>query len=311
MLSRMNKTANSLVVALAAFCVLSSMVFADERPAHWDEPIAFSHPISDDSASEVAQAPAPVVPANDKSDADEPADKPAAAKPAAAEPVASSDTVARLYHEYRNSSGSSDRRASANGPHLALGVRFMNHWLLSPKKGKPFQHSFIGSINRLDMHNSFLPSPYVRVSAPVGPLAAGLEFSYTRFHISTRDNGGGDGAIDSDAFFLVALAEIPNASIFTPYAQLGAAYAANEFDPIGSWSSDNRREFDLDDSVAFVAALGCSCALTDSILLDLYARYMDYDIDGKYIYRGDSRPDTPFTFTTENVSVGLGLSYVF
>lgn len=298
MLSGMNRTLVSLVAAFATLLLLSANVFANERPGQWADAVAFSQPIPDDPAP---AAPAPKAPA-----------APAAAQPAAADDsaAASSDSVSRLYNEYRLSSGSSNRGATSS-PHLALGVRFLNHWLLSPKKGKPFQHSFIGSINRLDMHNSFLPSPYVRVSAPVGPLAAGLEFSYTRFHISTRDNGGGDGAIDSDAFFLLALAEIPNVSIFTPYVQLGAAYAANEFDPIGSWSSDNRRKFELDDSVAFVAALGCSCALTDSILLDLYARYMDYDIDGKYIYRGDSRPDTPFTFTTENVSVGLGLSYVF
>ena len=291
MLSRMNKTANSLVVALAAVLALSSNVFADERPAQWDEPVAFSHPISDDSAAGVAKAPAPVV-------------------SVAAEPAASSDSVSRLYHEYRDSSAASDRDA-ASAPRLALGFRVLNHWLLSPKKGEPFHNSFIGSINRLDMHNSFLPSPYVRFSAPVGPLAAGLELSYTRYHISTRDNGGGDGAIDTDALFLVAHAEFPTATPFTPYAQLGAAYAFNDFDPIGSWSSNKRREFVLDDSVAFVAALGCTWALADCLDLDLYLRYMDYDVDGKYIFRGDSRPAESFTFTTENISAGLGIAYVF
>ena len=248
-----------------------------------------------------------------------PAERPAPAhpyavpfsQPIANEPVsADSDATSSLYHEYRASSLASDRDAAC-APRLALGFRVLNHWLLSPKKGEPFHNSFIGSINRLDMHNSFLPSPYVRFSAPVGPLAAGLELSYTRYHISTRDNGGGDGAIDTDALFLVAHAEFPTDTPFTPYAQLGAAYAFNDFDPIGSWSSNKRREFVLDDSVAFVAALGCSCALTDSILIDLYARYMDYDIDGKYVFHGDSRPDTPFTFTTENISAGLGVSYVF
>lgn len=311
MLSGMNRTFASLVVALAALLVLSSTVSADERPGQWADAVAFSQPITDDPAP---AAPAPKAPAApEASEAPEAPAAPAVAQPAPADDSAalSSDAITDLYNDYRASSSSSARSSSSSGPRVSLGVRFLNHWLLSPKKGKPFQHSFIGSINRLDMHNSFLPSPYLRFSAPVGPLAAGLELSYTRYHISTRDNGGGDGAIDTDAFFLVALAELPNSSPLTPYVQLGVAGAFNDFDPIGSWSSNNRREFDLDDSLGFVGALGCTWALADCLDLDLYLRYMDYDIDGKYIYRGDSRPDTPFTFTTENISAGLGIAYVF
>ena len=228
-------------------------------------------------------------------------------KPVADEPAPG--FFAPRFDEDRDSAATAT--ALSSSPRVSLGLRFLNHWLLSPKKGQPFHNSFVGSINRLDIHNSLLPNPYLRFSAPVGPVAAGLEFSYTRYHISTRDNGGGDGAIDTDAFFLVALAELPNPSPLTPYVQLGAACAHNDFDPIGSWSSNNRRKFDLDDSVGFVGALGCAWAVADCLDLDLFLRYMDYDVDGKYVFRGDSRPAESFTFTTENISAGLGVAYVF
>lgn len=208
-----------------------------------------------------------------------------------------------------------DTGISANilqGVRLDLGVRSLYTWLLNDRKGEPFHGSFIGSIYRLDTDANLWPiHPYVQAAMEVKDWNLGGGMAYSHLTVSTEDNGGGDGDIQTDALLFYFLAERPIGSSFTPFAEIGLGVAFNSFDAFDDWSAGGMRSFDLDDSLIFHLAGGCSYAFHRHWSADVYLRYMLYEVDGSYAFRGDSRPDEPFTFTPENLAVGLGLRYVF
>lgn len=195
---------------------------------------------------------------------------------------------------------------------FTIGTRALYMSLLDDKKGRPFENSFIGSIHKLEADQNMLPiHPYVQATAAVGDFNLGLGFTYSYFKVSTRDNGGGDGAVKTDALSLYAIASYSAPFNLTPFVEAGVGMAMNSFDAFSDWSEGGKREFDLDDSTLFYVGGGIDYAVMDHWLLNVYVRYMTYDVDGEYIYRGDSRPAQSFTFPLEHIGFGVGLAYAF
>lgn len=194
-----------------------------------------------------------------------------------------------------------------------LGVRCLGVWLTEDRKGEPFHGSYIGSIYKLKAKQNWAPiHPYVQAKfATAGGVWLGIGAAYSHLEVQTLDNGGGDGDIVTDAALAYLLLERPIGSWFRPYAEIGGGIAFNSFDATDDWGSGHLREFDLDNSGVFLAAAGCAFDLTSHISLDAHVRYLYGEVDGKYIYRGDSRPDTDFTFPISHVAAGIGASYVF
>jgi len=197
--------------------------------------------------------------------------------------------------------------------HIAAGFRFMTVDLKNNVKGEPFQDSFIGSINRLEADQDFWAlRPYVQVTGKLADwLEIGVGAGWDKLVITTLDQNTGDGDVHMQARFLYFIASIPNPSRLTPYIEIGKGNYRNSFRPLPAWSEDGKRAFELENSTARHIAAGCDIALYEGVSLNLYVRKSDVEVDGTYIFRGDSRPDTPFTFTMEHVAYGCGLQYVF
>lgn len=195
---------------------------------------------------------------------------------------------------------------------IKVGHRFLLVHLLDDTKGQPNDGSFIGSINRLEADQQYLLlRPYVETVFNHEPFTWGAGLSYDYLDIATRDNGTGDGDIQMKAIIAYLKAAYPNTTRFTPFGEIGIALFFNDFDPEPSWSQNGLRTFDLDDSGTLHLAGGVDYAFRNNIEFNFYVRYTDVDVNGVYIFRGDPRDPTSFTFTLEHLAYGLGLTYVF
>ena len=197
---------------------------------------------------------------------------------------------------------------------LTIGFRFLHFDLLNNVQGEPFQDSFIGSINRLEAKNEIFNHrrPYIQLTGKIQSwLELGVGASWDKLIIATRDQGQGDGDAHMQAQYLYAIVAFPNVSRLTPFAEIGQGRYKNTFQPLPEWYAGGRREFVLEDSTALHLAGGCDIRIWEGLSINLYVRYSDVDVDGIYIFRGDSRPDTPFTFTMEHIAYGAGLQYAF
>lgn len=193
-----------------------------------------------------------------------------------------------------------------------LGVRSLGVWLTDDRKGEPFNGSYVGSIYKLKAKQNWVPiHPYAQVEfALPGGLWFGLGATYSHVETETLDDGGGDGDVESDLVMGYAVLERPVWRL-RPYAEAGGGWAFNTFDEDASWGAGGRREFVLEDSPVWMVGGGIGLAFTAHFTLDAHVRYVHYDVDGTYVFRGDSRPDTDFTFTTSHMAAGVGLSYAF
>lgn len=193
-----------------------------------------------------------------------------------------------------------------------LGVRSLGIWLTDDRKGEPFNGSYVGSIYKLKAKQNWVPiHPYAQVEfALPGGLWLGVGATYSHVDTETLDDGGGDGDVESDLVMGYAVLERPVWRL-RPYVEAGGGWAFNTFDEDASWGANGRREFVLEDSPVWMAGGGIGLALATHFTLDAHVRYVHYDVDGTYVFRGDSRPDTDFTFTTSHVAAGVGLSYAF
>lgn len=202
--------------------------------------------------------------------------------------------------------------AVGNDVCFSVGTRILHVALLDDVQGRPNQDSFIGSINRLEVNQNYLPvHPYVQITTRTGPVDVGMGLAYGHLDVATRDDGGGDGDVEMDGWMPYLLAAWPNETRFTPFAELGAVFYRNRFDPISSWSEGGLREFDLDDSHSVYFGAGCDVQLTRNLFGNLYLRYVDVDVDGYYLYNDGVRYPKSFTFTLEHLACGGGLTYAF
>lgn len=197
---------------------------------------------------------------------------------------------------------------------LTIGFRFLHFDLLKNVQGEPFQDSFIGSIHRLEAQNEIFNHrrPYIQLTGKVQSwLELGVGASWDNLVIATRDQGQGDGDAHMEVQLLYAIIAFPNISRLTPFAEIGRGRYKNTFRPLPEWFAGGRRQFILEDSTAFHVAGGCDIRVWEGLSINLYVRYSDVDVDGIYIFRGDSRPDEPFTFTMDHVAYGAGVQYSF
>ncbi len=193
-----------------------------------------------------------------------------------------------------------------------LGTRILHVDLQADTKGRPFDGSFIGSIYKLDAEQDYMPlRPYAQVLTRVGRIELGAGISYDALEVATVDDGGGDGDIEMKSWLFYLVGAYPNESRFTPFAEIGYANYSNSFNPIPSWYANGLRNFKLDDSSAPYFAGGCDYAVRDDLSVNVYIRYVDVDIDGFYVFRGDNRPPEAFTFTLEHIAYGVGVKYIF
>ena len=194
---------------------------------------------------------------------------------------------------------------------FSVGTRTLLVTLLNAKKGRPFDGSFVGSITKLEPNQNLLPlRPYAQITAQPGPIEFGIGISYDALDVSTVDGGGGDGDVEMSGALIYFVASMPTETPFTPFGELGKACYRNRFDPIPSWSAGGMRAFHLDNSVAFYLGAGCDVRLADRWSANLYARYVNVDVDGKYVHRYKAETE-PFTFTLEHLAFGLGVKYSF
>lgn len=280
----LNITMNSSI----RYALLLSLLFLSSsvRAQHWaHEPISFSVPESAAPVREAPPAPAPDTRST-------------------AERTGAIHYAPALVPESQSSTD------GARNWRFELGIRSMGVHLTDDKKGEPFKGSFIGSIYKLKAKQNWVPiHPFAQLEfALPGGLWLGAGATYSHLDVETLDDGGGDGDIESDLVLAYAIMEYPVTRL-RPYAEAGGGWAFNTFDAIGSWSAGNRREFVLEDSPVWMVGGGIGVAVTDRFTLDAHVRYVHFDVDGTYVFRGDKRPDTDFTFTPSYVAAGIGVSY--
>lgn len=195
---------------------------------------------------------------------------------------------------------------------IEVGTRALHISLRKDSQGEPHKGSFIGSINELDPNQVYTPHhPYVQALIPAGDLRMGVGITYDTLSVATVDHGAGDGDVEMDAWTLYFVLTYPNDSALTPFAEIGAALYRNDFDPIPSWYAGGRRNFVFDDSTAFHVATGCDYAFTDQLSANVYVRYVQLELDGEYVFKGDSRLPEPFVFPMDHLAYGFGLKYTF
>lgn len=195
---------------------------------------------------------------------------------------------------------------------ISVGARSLYINLLADTKGSQFNNSFIGSIYKIEADQDYGSlKPYVQVDAPVGPIDLGMGLGYDAFDVATVDSGTGDGDIELRNWLIYLTAAWPNQTRFKPFGEIGLFASQVDFDPIPSWSAGGRREFALENENSIYLAGGCDINIYQNWSLNVYARYTDFDIEGLYIFRGDSRAPEPFYFTLEHVAYGLGAQYRF
>lgn len=194
-----------------------------------------------------------------------------------------------------------------------LGTRSLYIDLITDKKGEPFDGSFIGSINELKADQNYLPfHPYVQALVPLEKVRLGLGLTYDELKVATEDGGGGDGDVEMKAWTVYAIVVWPlEESALTPYGEIGYARYMNTFNADPAWYDNGRRNFELSDSAGLHLAIGADYVFSENWSANLYIRYVDVEVDGEYVFRGDDRPPEPFTFPMEHMAYGLGVKYTF
>lgn len=221
------------------------------------------------------------------------------------------DDEAQLHHDQPDTSPAEELKPVSSW-RLEGGVRSLHMELSTEKQGEPFNGSFIGSINELKVDQQYAPThPYIQMLTLVDQSQLGFGLSYDYWTVATEDGGGGDGDVEMDAWTFYLVGRLNTGSKFAPFAEIGLSYYHNDFNPDPSWYAGGRRNFVFDNSSGIHVAAGSDYFITENLAANIYLRYVDVELDGKYIFRGDSRRPTPFVFPMEHVAYGAGLSYRF
>lgn len=202
---------------------------------------------------------------------------------------------------------------------LEIGFRTLQIDLKDPRKGEPFNNSFIGSIDTLEEEQQLI-SPY-RFFVQYALLPwAGIGLQGDSLEIKTltslprerrRTDRVTDGNAEMKAFIPYLFVRYPNSRPAIPYAELGYAVYRNDFDPHPDWYENGKRNFLLKNSNAPFLAVGVDFTLNRHVEAGLYLRSIDMEVDGSYVFLGDSRPPEAFTFTMDHYAYGASLKYIF
>lgn len=202
---------------------------------------------------------------------------------------------------------------------LELGFRALQIDLKNQRKGEPFNNSFIGSIDTLEAEQQQINPYRFFIQYALLPWAGfGLQGDHLQIQTLTslpreirssdRDT---DGNAEMKALMPYLFVRFPNSSPATPYAELGYALYRNDFNPHPAWYENGKRRFLLKDSSTAFLAVGVDFKLQCHFEAGLYFRSIDMDVDGSYVFLGDSRPPEAFTFEMSHYAYGASLKYVF
>lgn len=229
--------------------------------------------------------------------------------------------------------------------HLAVGFRTTYFQLEDDKRGK-FNadgslvngSGFLGSIVELDAQQNYIPLPYIQWF--FNEYVA-IELGYERLKARTVrfTDGGSDGTFDLKGPSIQLLGFLPNDTAFTPFIGIGVIFFNANFDHDGLWhngfgggnarenynnwrasgspewpNGGYRRNIDADNTTAYFISIGTSYDITENIILDLFIRYMEAEVDGHfYLSRyGETFQDSgKTTFPLDNWSGQLGIKWLF
>lgn len=193
-----------------------------------------------------------------------------------------------------------------------FGTRSLSINLVKDKQGEPFNGSFIGTINELIPNQDYMPlHPYIQILWPVNGFRFGLGLCYDQWSIATEDGDGGDGDVETRIWTAYFTGRGAGLGRISPFFEAGWGMYENKFKPFPSWYAEGRRSFIFDDAEGLHLAAGCDFSLNRSWAANIYVRYVDVNLDGTYIFKGDSRAPEPFVFPVEHIAYGVGVSYSF
>jgi len=195
---------------------------------------------------------------------------------------------------------------------LDIGVRTTNHELRETQRGKPYEDSFIGSIDQLRLLPEespsyhvvlrYAPIPYAGIGYQTDQLVIRTQTSLPREQrISDRDT---DGNLVLKGTMPFVFARYNWRNWIEPYVEYGRASYANHFEPDPWWYAEGRREFVVTDTRASYWSFGIGLTLYRHILIDVYTRNIDMDVDAVYYFRGDGRDPEPFVFPASHRTYG-------
>lgn len=186
-----------------------------------------------------------------------------------------------------------------------VGTRVLYYFLLEDTS--PEGDSFVGSVTMLESDQDYLPTRLF-VQYKFTPVV-GVGLSYDELGVEAWDTGGTDGTTVLSGPLLYLLGRYPNSTAFTPYGEIGTAFYFAKFEEDPGWGKTNNKEFVLDDPLGLYLALGCDWQANENWAVGAYSRYMNVDVEGKYMLNGSKRDD--ILFTSSNLAVGLGVKYLF
>ena len=215
--------------------------------------------------------------------------------------------------------------------HLEIGTRVTYFMLHDDRRDWDwtYKSQFFGSINNLDVNQQYLPVKLF-VAYKFNPYW-GLELTVEQLGVETwsRPPDGAswtDGTINLLGPIASVFGRYPNATIFTPYAGVGAGYFFADFDADPGWhhpasvknyDPSYRQDFRMDDALGWIGYVGLMVNLNDRWTIDFLVRYMQMDVDGDHMTSRDggisyyTNERDHFTFPMNNISMGFGVRYGF
>ncbi len=225
---------------------------------------------------------------------------------------------------------------------LEIGLRFTYFSLVDDEKNNydkngNFVDGFLGSINKLDAEQTFMPYPFLRYY-PIPYV--GIELGYDKMRAKTKkyydDDDDSDGSIDMKGPSIALLGRYPNETTLTPYGGVGVVFYNCDFEYDGYWHHGFRNSADynawraqgspewpnngyernikLSDTTAWYITGGASWEIVEHIALDFQLRYMWADVDAHYYlsFYGNKFDDRGnFNFPMENWAGQLSVKYSF
>ncbi len=208
---------------------------------------------------------------------------------------------------------------------LELGARVCHFYLKDARRNGPDGPSnsnpgnnFLGSLWGLDETQDYLPRLYAQYAfIPYFGIGA----TYDQLVAQTRDTpveeknwttGDGDLHLWGPMFYLFA--RYPNATRFTPLAELGWAYYFTHFSESYEWASGGPYwRFETEDTSGYFLGLGVDVALTDQWHVNAYFRStFGVEVDARALFSKGPRPNARAgSFPMEYDMLGLGISYCF
>jgi outer membrane protein W len=212
--------------------------------------------------------------------------------------------------------------------HLEIGTRMMHYVLFKDSK-----QNFIGSIDRLDADQNYLPLKLYAnwMFAP----AYGLELSWDRVAAKTITSSTGytDGTIVMKGPCLAFVARYPDTNPWQPFAGLGLAYLPGDFEAASWWhlgyptpdeweaagspsisNNEVTRSMEIKDEIGLLMMGGVQYCWDAAWSVDVYFRMLFADADTHYwidLPGNDVKDRGTKTIPMDSWALGFGVRYSF